>query len=207
MQELTGKDKIQKICDTIKNETIEPAKQQAKEIIENAHMQKEKILEDAKNEAKKIIAEAKVETDRYKTMVETSLNLACKQTLDDLKQKIMKDFLYENLCASLQEELQKSDVISRLVNAIVEAIDTEGLDTDISVYIPKKVSAKEVTKHLIAKVVERLKGGAILVGDFEGGVKVQLLENEITIDVSDEAVKQMVARYLRKSFQELIFKL
>ena len=49
MKELeTGKNKIQKICDVLRNETLDPAKQEAREIIENAHIQAAKIIEDAK---------------------------------------------------------------------------------------------------------------------------------------------------------------
>ena len=33
----TGKDKIQKICDALRKETLEPAKQEAREIVEKAH--------------------------------------------------------------------------------------------------------------------------------------------------------------------------
>ena len=40
----TGREKIQKICDSLRKETLEPAKQEAREIIENAHMQASEIV-------------------------------------------------------------------------------------------------------------------------------------------------------------------
>lgn len=47
----TGKDKIQKICDALKKETLEPAKQEAREVIENARLQAAEIVTAAKKEA------------------------------------------------------------------------------------------------------------------------------------------------------------
>ena len=43
----SGKDKIQKICDALRKETLEPAKQEAREIVENAHMQASEIVTEA----------------------------------------------------------------------------------------------------------------------------------------------------------------
>ncbi|MBN1915014.1 MAG: V-type ATP synthase subunit E [Parachlamydiales bacterium] len=207
MQELKGKDKIQKICDLIRNETVDPAKQQAKEILENAQLQKDKIIEDAKKEAQKIIQEAKVVMEKHKNVVETSLHLACQQVLGDLKQKIMNRFLNENILEVLQPELSKVNIVAKLINGVVEAIEKEGLDTDINIYISRTVSQKEVQQLLVQNVLARLQQGKILIGDFVSGVKVQLIENKVTIDISDEALQEMITQYIRKDFQELIFKL
>ena len=39
-----GQDKIKKICDQLREETLEPAKQEAEEMLENAKKQAEKII-------------------------------------------------------------------------------------------------------------------------------------------------------------------
>ena len=43
-----GSDKVQKICELLKQETLEPAKQEAKELLENAKMQASRIVQEAK---------------------------------------------------------------------------------------------------------------------------------------------------------------
>ena len=46
-----GRDKIKEICDVLKQETLEPAKQKAREVIENAQLQAEEILKEAREKA------------------------------------------------------------------------------------------------------------------------------------------------------------
>ena len=44
----TGKDKVKKICDFLRNETLDPARHEADSILENAREKAEKILFEAK---------------------------------------------------------------------------------------------------------------------------------------------------------------
>lgn len=69
----TGKNKIQKICDLIKSETIEPAQQEAREIVENAHLQAKEIVDEARRQAEEIHAKALREIEQKKKVCESSL--------------------------------------------------------------------------------------------------------------------------------------
>lgn len=201
----TGKGKIQKICDILKKETIEPAKQEAGEIVENAKMQSEEIVQEAKNRANKTIEDAKKKMEEEKRTFEASLRLASKQAIDELKQQIEENLFSDALAKALGEPTKDPKLIAKLINCIVEAIDKEGLDVDISAYISKEVPAKEVTELLLGKVKERLHEGAVSFGDFIGGVMVKLNEREITIDITRDAVKNLLIEYVRKEFREMLF--
>ncbi|MDP2672333.1 MAG: hypothetical protein Q8O84_00790, partial [Nanoarchaeota archaeon] len=61
---LSGEDKIQKICDTIKKETLDPAKEHAHEIIENAQIESKEIINKANKEKEKIINDAKKQIEK-----------------------------------------------------------------------------------------------------------------------------------------------
>ena len=54
----TGKDKVKKICDVLKRETLEPAKHEADEIVASARKKADEILADAHKEAKKMLDDA-----------------------------------------------------------------------------------------------------------------------------------------------------
>ena len=95
----TGKDKIQKICDSLRKETLEPAKQEAREIVENSHMQASEIVAEAKAKAIAMTEEAEKEMEEKKRVFHASLNLACRQGIEQLKQKIEKDLFNQELTA------------------------------------------------------------------------------------------------------------
>ena len=65
----TGKDKIQKICDALRKETLEPAKQEAREIVENAHLAASEIVREAKKKAEAAVSKAEIEINEKKKVI------------------------------------------------------------------------------------------------------------------------------------------
>src|SRR3990167_4788504 len=84
----TGKDKIQKICDALRKETLEPAQQEVREILENAHLQASEIVRNAKKQAEEMIGTAVGNIEEKKKVFQASLQLACRQGVEQLKQRI-----------------------------------------------------------------------------------------------------------------------
>jgi cell division septum initiation protein DivIVA len=54
----TGKDKVKKICEVLRKETIEPAIAEAKHILQTAQENADQIIEEAKRKAAKLVADA-----------------------------------------------------------------------------------------------------------------------------------------------------
>ncbi|NGX55813.1 MAG: V-type proton ATPase subunit E [Candidatus Anoxychlamydiales bacterium] len=202
---LKGDDKIQKICDVIKKETLDPAKQQALKIIENAKIESKSIIKKANIESEKIINDAKKEIEKEKKIFDSALNLAARQGFDDLKQKIEKELFNKNLKDLIIENTKEPKIIANLINIIIKIIEEEGLDVDISAYIPKYTNPKAVNDFLIAHIKDKLREKEVILSDFEGGAKIKLHENEITIDMSNKALKELIANYIRSDFREKIF--
>ena len=206
MQELeTGKEKIQKICDVLKKETLEPARQEAKEIIENAHMQAEEILEKASKKGQKLIEEAKEEMKKEKKVFDAAINLSCVQTLDELRQKIEEKLFSDTLHELIEKASKDPDIIARFLTAIINAIEKEGIDRDISAYVSKEISPREVNERIAGEILDKLKEKEILLADFAGGVKVKLRDKNITIDISGDAIKEFAVNYLREDFRQVVF--
>jgi V/A-type H+/Na+-transporting ATPase subunit E len=201
----TGKDKIQKICDLLKKETLEPAQQQAREIVENAQMQAAEILKNAKEEGEALIRAAKEEIEKKKQILAAALQFATRQVLEELKQKIEKRFFQENLQKLIQEKMSSADVIAELLSAIVEAIRKEGIECDLQAYVAKRVSKEEITALLASKVLQELGQKELLLGEFEGGIRLRLEGRNMMIDLSDEALRDLVVQYIREDFRKLIF--
>jgi V/A-type H+-transporting ATPase subunit E len=197
--------KIQKICDYIRNETLDPARQQAKEIVENAHIQADQIVKKAHKEKDRLIKEAKKEIQRERKVFDSSVKIAMRQALEDLKQKIEKELFSKNLKDAIVETTKDPKLIANLINTIVKTIEKFGIDVDISAYVAKAVDVKAINSFLLSEVVDKLKEKEIILSDFDGGVKLKLHDMQITIDISDKALKELVANYIRSDFRELIY--
>jgi V/A-type H+-transporting ATPase subunit E len=202
---LSGEAKIQKICDAIKKDTLDPAKEHANEIIENARIESKEIINKANKEKEKIIDNAKKQIDKEKKIFETSLNLSIRQSLDSLKQKIENELFSKNLKELIIQNSKSPNVLANFINVIVKIIEEKGLDTDISAYIPKDINPDEVNKFLISHILDKLREKELVIKEFDSGVKIKLHNNQITIDMSDKAIKDIIANYIRSDFREKIF--
>lgn len=203
----TGKDKVKKICDILKRETLEPAKLEAETIVISARHEADEILADAHQTAKKMIEDALIENEKQKAIFQTSLTQACRQTLDALKEKIEQKLFNPELSKLVTKPLQDPKIIAELINVVIRAIEREGTHTDLSAVISSTVPARAVNELLTSQVIEKLKEKGVLLSTMAGGIEIKLLQNNITIDLSDETLKELVAAYIRKDFREFVFKI
>lgn len=201
-----GQEKIQKICDVLRNETLEPAKKEAQEIIRNAHNQSKSIIEEARNAAQKLHQEAKQQIEQEKTSFQSSLIQASKQALESLRQGVEHLFFHEHLAALIEKGSADPQLMSQLINAVVKAIDKEGLNADLSAVVSKNIDPKKVNEALVTEVVKQLKGGGVQLGGFAAGVQVKLNDKRMTIDISENALRELLSNYvIRKDFRKLVF--
>ena len=201
----TGKDKIQKICDAIRKETLEPVQQEAKEIIENARLEADEVLKGAEEKARQLIQDAEEEIKEKKRLFEASLNLSCRQGIEMLKQKIEQELFRKELADLLAKEMGKPQLIVELIESFMRSLQEQGIEEDFEVVIPKDIPARTINALLGNNILERLKHKSVELGDFHGGVQIKMKGRQITIDISDEVVRELIASYIRRDFRDLLF--
>lgn len=201
----TGEDKIQQICDAIRKETLEPALRDAQKTVDEAKAKADQIIAEAKKQAEKIIAQSREQVEQERNVFQSSLSQSTKQSLESLRQSIETKLFNDQIQTLIENNTSNPKVVADLINAIVKAIEKEGIDTQLSAVIPKNVPAAEVNKLLLAEVANRLKDKSVEVGNFAGGAQVKLVGKRMTIDISDAALKELLSSYVRKDFRNTIF--
>lgn len=201
----TGKDKIQKICDTLKKETLDPAKQEAREIVENAHIQAADIVAAAKKNAEKIMATAVREIEEKKKVLHSSLTLACRQAIEQLKQTIEKELFNKELAQLVASQMNEPKIIAEILQSFIKMLENKGINDELTVTIPKSIAPRSITSLLASHVLERLNEQNMKVGDFAGGLEIGLKDKQITIAITDEIVRELIAQYVRRDLRDLIF--
>jgi len=201
----SGKDKVKKICEVLKKETLEPAKREAEEILQQAHAEAERIIAEAQAQAKNVGADAKKEIERQRNVFQSSLNQACKQSLEFLKQEIENNLFNKELSSMLTKQTQDPKVLAELITAVVKAIEKEGIDSDLTAYVSSAVPAQVVNSLIAKEILSRLKEKGVVVGSMQGGVAIKLHKDNITLDITDSALKELVSQYIRKDFRDMLF--
>lgn len=201
----SGKDKVKKICDTLKKQTLDPAKQEAKHIVDHALKEAEKIVRQAKEEAKQLVEEQKLKLLQEKKAFFSSLTLAGKQTLEALKQEVEEHLFHKNIATMFQKATHNEDVIAEFVNTVVACLHKEGLDSNLELVIPKHLSKQKVLERLTQEMLHALKEHPIQLGDFSGGAKVKLKDHHIVFEITDESLRSLFSRFIRDEFRSLLF--
>jgi len=201
----TGKDKVKKICEVLRRETLEPAMEEAKEVLVKAKKNADQILEEAKKKAAHMIAEAEKEIEKKQNVFQASLNQGARQAIEWLKQEIEERLLKENLSSLIAKSTKSPQILADMIQAVIGAIRDEGLETELSIIIPSSVEAHSVNELLGKEVLEKLKEKSVLMGPIKGGIEMKLHNQNITIDVSESALLELLTRYIRKDFHKFFF--
>ncbi len=201
----TGQEKIKEICEILRKDTLEPAKQEGVEIIAEAKAEAEKIIQAAKDEAEKIFNDTRKRMQQEKSVFQSALGQASKQSLEELKQMIHSKIFDEELYDKVVGKVNDPDLISSIISTIISALERDGIDTDISAVISQTVSPDEINTLLGESIIKKLKEQSVFVGDFVGGAMVRLHGKKIVLDVSGEALKDLLATHLRKDFRKILF--
>lgn len=201
----TGQEKIKKICDDLRHKTIEPAKEEAHKIIADAKIRAENIILDAKKNADTILEGAHRAIEQERNVFHSSLLQASKQSLEALRQDIEHKLFNADLVGVIESASSDPTIITKIIEAIIHAIEKEGITSDLSAIISEKVSPEKVNQLLGEKILKRLKEHSVLVGDFAGGAQVRVHQKKMTIDITDSALNELLSSYVRKDFRKLFF--
>jgi len=202
----TGKDKIKKICEILKNETLQPAKEEAQKILEVAEQEARNIIRDAESKAESILQNAKSKMAKERELFESSIAQACRQGLESLRQDIENKLFNSELESWVSKQTGDAQLSAKLINTLVSAIEKEGTSADFSALIPHQVPVDQVNALLLKEILDKLRERSVIVGDFIGGVQLKLHDRKLTLDLSDEALKELIGQYIRKDFREILFK-
>ena len=200
-----AQERIQAICEKIKLQTLDPARLEAQLIIEEAHKEAKKITDQAKREAEKIRDETKRNLEEEKQIFTSSLEQAAKQTVELVKQKIEKSLFNPELEKWVVDQLGRAQDAAKLISVIIDAIEKEGLQTDLAVKISQAFTPDEIVAKISAQVLEHLKKGAIEVSDIKGGVQVEIKNKHLMLDLSDDTFKEIISSFIRKDFRKIFF--
>ena len=76
---------------------------------------------------------------------------AAKQSVESLRQEFEKRFFKSQLVQVIRQHSSDPKIIARLIEAVITAIQKDGISANLSAIIPHEVPAKEVNAFLGSK--------------------------------------------------------
>jgi len=201
----TGHDKVKKICDVLRKETLEPAQIQADEIIKQAQLQAEKIVAQAQATAYQLQKETQKRIEKEEEVFKASTQIAFKQAIGELKNAIVEKLFHPALLEAVQKQWNASELIQESLKILTQGLAQLGLAADAHLILSRSMTKQQVAE-MIAKVgLEAWSGKILPIGSFEGGLQLKISSQHLTIDLSDEACQQLLLEYASDNLKRMIF--
>lgn len=201
----SGDERLAAICQKIRNETLEPAKQDAEIIRINAERQAVKIKEEARQQADKLLHEARKAIAEEKTAFEATLQQTCRQTIDLLRQQVERSLFKPALDEWLSREFSSEEKTAQLIDVLIEFLKKEGFEGDLSAWIGSHLSKEKVVQSLAQASLNTLPKEGLQISDQAYGVLLKIVNKHLTLEVTPEAIKELMANFIRSEFRRFLF--
>lgn len=214
---------IEELIERLKQEGVSAGKEEANQLINQAKAKADTLIHQAQIKAKSLLDEAHQQIEREKKAAQDALQLAAQNMRLELRQNLMDRFTQE-VKRLVNKELDNSEMIRQLILLI--AGDTAKQlssfkEQKIELELPdKRLDFNEIRKNpeLLEKdplklVVQSLTHQMLKEGmstkinpnlERSPGVKVHLVDDEIVLDLTEEAVTSLLVKHMQPRFRALL---
>ena len=194
---------LQELIDQIKNDGVEVAETQAKNIVDSAKTEAAKIIADAKAQADIILSDARAENDRMVKSSEDAIRQAGRNLLISFRESVAKEL--DAIIGETVNSVYSPDSLAQLVTNVVEAWANKPDVEDIEVILNSN-DVKLLNETTFATLKDRISKGITLKANdnFDGGFRISVNNGGAYYDYSAEAVVDMMSNYLSPKVVKLL---
>jgi V/A-type H+-transporting ATPase subunit E len=202
--------KLQELIETLKKQGVESGEKAAQEIVGSAHKQAEGLLAQARAEAASIVSQAQEESDKQMKRLQSSMEIAASQFVNNLKGVIEEHLLTLPMKLELAGAMSDPDFMKILLTRFVEAYAANPEQEGIELLLPKDAQKQlmDFAVELMARHYAKGNKGEQLVlsleaHDIKFGFQVNKKDGHVRLDFSDEAFLSLFLRFLSPQFRNL----
>ncbi len=197
--------KIQQLTETIYNEGVQKAKEEAEAILKEAKEKAAGIEKEAQKKAEKKVAEAEEKALELKKQVDSEIKMTLNQAVSAMKQEITSLIAMRVIQPPVKELFSDKDYLQNLISTVVKGwMEKESFD--VKVILPeqdrnkledfyKKNLADELNKGLEVSFSQNMKSG----------FKIGPADGSYLISFTDEDFTNFLKAYLRPKTSQLLF--
>lgn len=210
---------VQELIDKLKNRGVGEGQKQAEQIIKDAQNQAVNILYQTEKQADKLLADAHQKIEAERKASHEAIKTAFRDSEIALRSKLRESFS-AHLRRLVSLELEDKDFLKQLVLAIAGEKSSEIPQVPhMDILLPMNIfendqegthlsdEGKKRIHHLVLGITnDMLRAGIELKpsADIKGGIKVRLIGNDIDIDLTDEALTNLLLKYLLPRYREIV---
>jgi V/A-type H+-transporting ATPase subunit E len=210
---------VEGLIERLRYEGVESGRREAERIIEEAQRRANDIIDRAELDADRIRQDAQKAAEHLKVSAQEALAVAARDTLITLKTQLTNRFAQE-VKRLVSEQMHSAELLRQLILEVTgqaakqivqdermklllphDVVGLESLRRD-----PEELAGGELTRFVQALSEECFRKG-VTFGEMEGkrgGLTIHLEDRAMTIDLTDEAVADLLLEHLQPRFRALL---
>lgn len=204
---------VQALVDRIRDDGVRAAKQEAARILSKAKAQAAGIVANAEAEAETIKKEARAAMEREQTATIEALRIAARDTGLELRAAVLSAF-EEHVRRLVTDVTMDPSIIRDMILVLAGKAATELIkDREAVILVPERLRDEmpEVLNQFLNRSAESLSAEVLRKGvelipssQARGGARVQLVDDDLEIDLSDEALSDMMLNLLLPRYRAIL---
>lgn len=210
---------VQDLINRLREEGLAEGRQEGEKIVSKAHQKAKQIVDQAYSEAEEIRKEAKEEAEHHRKSAQEAVQLAARDTVLSLKSTLTHQFA-QRIGELLEETFQEEDFLKQVILEVAgRALPEEKRDEKMEIILPEDVvGLEELRRHpekvkegslgqfMLSTAADQLREGVTLYTSKQQkvGLTIKLVEEDVSIDLSDESITELLLEHLLPRFRALI---
>ncbi|MGN6135824.1 MAG: hypothetical protein ACTHOU_15155 [Aureliella sp.] len=209
---------VQELIDRLRHDGVVKGRSEGDAVLATARAEAVRILDDAHTQAEAIRAAAQAEAERLRITAEEALRLAARDAVLALGEALRTDFL-SKVQRLVSHTMRDRSFLERLILEVARRAMPEGSGGSTEILLPADVvTAEELQKdphdlaeNSLSRFVLELSGDVLREGltfgqaeDERPGVRIQLKDEAVEIDLTDAAVAGLLMDHLTPRFRALM---
>ena len=207
---------VQDLVDRLREKGIEEGQRRAEEISSNAKKEAHDIIHAAKQEAEQILSRARHEKEQLEKSGRDAMNLAARDAILELKETLSHQFS-EQVHGLVSHHLRDEALLQRMILEIAGKARPSEASGKMELLLPEDVvglkelrlhpeNVQEGTlSHFVLSVSAELLREGVTIDTHDGdGIRIRLVEEEIEIDLSSQAITNLFLEHLLPRFRALL---
>jgi V/A-type H+-transporting ATPase subunit E len=212
---------IDSLIAKLRDQGVSAGRSEGEKIIADARAKAKQIVDRANDDARKHLVASRKEAEAFQAAGEAAIKTAMRDALLDMKARLMQRFSAD-VKRLVSESLQDEELLKRIILEIAgraRARTESGGAEQLEVILPDRVfgleelrrKPEELQNGRLTKLVLGLTGETLREGvtfgvsdEHEAGVRVRMVDSDITLDLTDEAVAALLLQHLQPRFRAIL---
>lgn len=209
---------VQELIDRLRQDGIAEGRDEADRIVREAENKARRTLEKAGKEADEIKSQAGKEAEAYRRNAEEAMEIAARDTVLELKSNLTSRF-NRRVSEMIGDTMKDEEFLQKVILEIAGKVrDQIGDDEKVEVLLPADVVGLDELRRHPEKVREGSLGQFVLSaakdmfrdgvtikqGAQRKGIRIELVDRQLQIDIDEKAVAEIMMRHLLPRFRALL---